>query len=135
MPDLPLPDRLSAFLAGPHRCVVATLRRDGSPHTAATWYTWVPGDTVLLNMDVSRVRLRHLRRDPRLSMTVFSDDDWYSHVSLTGEVREIRPDTDLANIDRMAQHYDNRLYGNRDRERWTAVVGITGWHAWGALAG
>src|SRR5262249_55845755 len=64
MPRLPLPAELSEFLALPNPAVIATLRADGSPHTAPTWYDWEDG-RVLLNMDASRVRLGHLRRDPR----------------------------------------------------------------------
>jgi PPOX class probable F420-dependent enzyme len=133
MPATPVPERLSRFLSLPNRCVVATLRADGSPHTAATWYTWTERQALLLNMDVSRVRLKHLRRDPRVALTIFSADDWYSHVSLSGSVAEIRHDADLADIDEMSMRYDQRPYADRDRDRWTAVVAIDRWHAWGSL--
>ncbi len=48
MPKPPLPPDLVAFLAEPNPSVIATLRTDGSPHTAATWYLWVDG-RVLVN--------------------------------------------------------------------------------------
>jgi len=133
MPIPPLPDELTEFLGLPNQCVVATIKADGSPHTAATWYLWNSDGTVLLNMDASRVRLKHLRRDPRLSLTVFPRGDWYSHVSISGRVREFRHDVALEDIDRMSWHYDGRSYGDRDRDSWTAVVEIQNWHSWGPL--
>src|SRR5262249_57362558 len=66
MPRPPLPPELDAFLAAPNAAVVATLRRDGSPHTVATWYDWEDG-RALLNMDVGRLRLAHMRRDQRVA--------------------------------------------------------------------
>ena len=58
MPKPPLPPDLVAFLAEPNPSVIATIRRDGSPHTAATWSLWVDG-RVLVNMDEGRRRLEH----------------------------------------------------------------------------
>jgi hypothetical protein len=56
----PLPAELDEFLRRPNPSVIATLRPDGSPHTAATWYLWEDG-RVLVNMDESRKRLACLR--------------------------------------------------------------------------
>ena len=63
MPKPPLPPDLVAFLAEPNPSVIATIRPDGNPHTAATWYLWVDG-RVLVNMDEGRRRLEHLRQEP-----------------------------------------------------------------------
>lgn len=133
MPRPPLPTALADFLRRPNPCVVATLRSSGAPHTAATWYEWTDAGEVLLNMDASRVRLTHLRNDPRISLTVLDAASWYSHLSLVGRVREIRPDPSLADIDRLSWRYDGRPYGDRARDSWTAIAEVTRWHAWGAL--
>jgi hypothetical protein len=76
MPKPPLPPDLVAFLAEPNPSVIATIRPDGSPHTAATWYLWVDG-RVLVNMDEGRRRLEHVRQEPRVSITVLGRADWY----------------------------------------------------------
>ncbi|GAA1871748.1 PPOX class F420-dependent oxidoreductase [Pseudonocardia ailaonensis] len=133
MPRVPVPANVDEFLKGPRHAVVATVGADGAPYTAVTWYGWTREGTVLLNMDASRRRLRHLRADPRVSLTVLTEDDWYSYVALFGEVREIRPDLDLADIDEMSQRYLGRPYPHRDRTSWTAEVAVRSWHAWGAL--
>ena len=130
MPKGPLPADLQEFLRRANPCVVATIRPDGELHTAATWYEWQDG-TVLLNMDASRRRLGHMRADPRVALTVLDESNWYSHVSLIGRVREIRPDPELEDIDRLSQRYRGVPYRDRDRDSWTAIVVIHRWHAWG----
>src|SRR3954469_21849172 len=103
MPPPPLPGELQALLKEPHPAVIATLKPDGSPLSVATWYLFENG-RVLVNMDDSRKRLDHLRKDPRVSLTVL-DQDWYRHVSLHGRVTEIVADENLTDIDRISQHY------------------------------
>ena len=131
MPTLPLPDALRELLAKPNPAVVATLRRDGAPVTVATWYA-LDGDRILLNMDHSRVRVEHLKRDPRVSVTVIDEASFYTHVSFVGRVVEWAEDEDLADIDRLSQRYLGHPYSTRDRPRVSAWVGIDRWHGWGA---
>ena len=131
MPTPPLPDALRELLAKPNPAVVATLRRDGAPVTVATWYA-LEGDRILLNMDHSRVRVEHLKRDPRVSVTVIDEANFYTHVSVVGRVVEWREDGDLADIDRLSQRYLGHPYSTRDRPRISAWVGIERWHGWGA---
>jgi PPOX class probable F420-dependent enzyme len=91
----PLTDEAKKMLAKPNPAVIATVRSDGHPVSAATWYL-LRDDKVLVNMDVARKRLNHLRNDPRVSLTVIDDDDWYTHVTLIGKVTEIYDDDGLA---------------------------------------
>jgi hypothetical protein len=67
MPRPPVTPEIAEFLARPNPAVMATLRPDGSPHTAATWYVWEDG-RVHVNMDRSRKRLANVRNDPRVSL-------------------------------------------------------------------
>ena len=129
MPRAPVPPELEAFLREPNPAVVATLRADGSPHSVATWYDWVDG-LVLLNLDATRARLEHLRRDPRVSLTVLEKDDWYHHVSLSGAIERIEDDTDLADIDRLAVRYTGKPYRNRTSPRVSAWMRPERWHQW-----
>ena len=129
MPPPPVPPEIEEFLKQPNPAVVATVRPDGSPHSVATWYDWVDG-RILLNMDASRSRLDHLRRDPRVSLTVLDKDDWYSHVSLFGVVERLVDDPDLADIDRLALRYQGRRYRNRTSPRVSAWVRVERWHRW-----
>ena len=127
----PLPDDVRELLAKPNPCVVSTLRSDGHPVSVATWYL-LDGDRILVNMDEGRRRLEHLRRDPRLSLTVLDEAGWYTHVSIIGRVVEMADDDDLVVIDRMSQHYRSRPYPTRDSARVNAWVEVDRWHGWGA---
>jgi PPOX class probable F420-dependent enzyme len=128
VPRPPLPAEVVEVLRRANPAVVATVRADGSPHTAATWYDWDDGE-VLLNMDGSRLRLRHLRRDPRAALTVL-DEDWYRHVSLLGRIVRIEDDPDLAGIDRLAIRYTGAPFRRRKAQRVNAWLAIEAWHAW-----
>lgn len=128
----PLPAEAVALLERPNPAVIATVRKDGAPVTTATWYLWEDG-RVLVNMDEGRVRLKHLRNDPRVSLTVLADDDWSTHVTLLGTVVEMSDDVGLADIDRIATHYTGRAYPRRDRARVSAWIEVDRWHGWGAM--
>jgi PPOX class probable F420-dependent enzyme len=129
MPQPPVPADVDEFLRRPNAAVVASLRSDGAPHTVATWYDW-DDDRVLLNMDESRLRLRFMRRDPRVALTVFDGEDWGRHVSVLGRVVSIEEDVGLRDIDRLAVRYTGEPFRTRDRRRFSAWVEVDMWHGW-----
>lgn len=130
MPKGPLPPELVELLRRPNPAVIATLNPDGAPNTVATWYLWHEGQ-VLVNMDEGRARLENLRRDPRVSLTVLAEGDWYTHVSLRGRIVALEDDTGLADIDRLSRHYRGEAYSNREGGRVSGLMEIESWHAWG----
>lgn len=133
MPDTPVPPRVLDLLRRPNPAVMATVAADGRPVTVATWYLLEDDGRVLLGLDATRARLKHLRRDPRVSLTVLAADDWYTHVSLQGRVGEITEDVGLAEIDRLATHYLGTPYPDRESPRVATRLSVERWHAWGSL--
>jgi PPOX class probable F420-dependent enzyme len=127
LPPAPLPDELVEFLEKPHAAVIATVRSDGAPYAAATWYDWDDG-RILVNMDFERLRLSHMRSDPRVAVTVLDLQDWYRTVTVLGRVVEIRDDEGLVDIDRLSQRYRGTPYKNRERKRVTALIEPERWH-------
>jgi PPOX class probable F420-dependent enzyme len=127
VPLPPVPDEVVEFLQQPNSAVIATVRSDGAPYTAATWYDW-NDRRALVNMDFERLRLSHMRRDPRVSLTVLDSGDWYHTVTIFGRVADLRDDDDLADIDRLAYRYGRGPYWNRDRKRVTALIEPERWH-------
>ena len=117
------------FLSRPNPAVIATVHRDGRPHTAATWYLWDDGH-VLVNMDEGRKRLEHLRNDPRVSLTVLGTNGWHRHLTIEGRVVRIDPDRAFEGIDRLARHYTESRFQSRDRGRVNAWIEVESWHAW-----
>src|SRR5260221_12195719 len=101
MPLMPLPREWDLFLSHANPAVIATIRKDGPPHSVATWYDWQRG-RIMLNMDPKRGRLENMRRDPRVALTVFDKQDSEIHLSLLGRIVEIKDDYTLEDIDRLA---------------------------------
>ncbi|MGW5450122.1 PPOX class F420-dependent oxidoreductase [Streptomyces asiaticus] len=130
MSNPPLPEAAVAMLEKPNPAVIATVRSDGQPVSTATWYLWDDG-RILVNMDEGRKRLDHIRNDPRVSLTVIDEANWYNHITLIGRVVELQDDKDLAGIDRLAQQYLGKKYPQRDRGRVSAWIEIERWHGWG----
>lgn len=133
MPKPPLPEDAVRFLQQPNPAVMGTVRADGAPVTVATWYLWEEGG-ILVNLDESRRRLEHLRRDPRVSLTVLDEKSWYRHISVQGAVT-LADDPDLADIDRLARHYTGKPYPVRDRGRVSARITVESYHIWGHIRG
>ena len=132
MPKPPLPDEVQDLLRKPNPSVITSLRPDGQPVSVATWYLFQDG-RVLVNMDNARKRVEYLRADPRTTITVLSEDDWYTHVSMQGRVVEWADDPDLTDIDRLANHYTGKDYPVRDRGRVSAWIEVDRWHGWGSV--
>ena len=112
----------------PNAAVIAAVRPDGFPMTVATWYDWDAG-RIFINMHARRARLRWMRDNPKVSLTVFAES-WYTHVSLYGNVVSIEDDTDLSGIDRLSVRYGGMPFRNRTARRVNAWIDPVGWHGW-----
>jgi PPOX class probable F420-dependent enzyme len=80
-----------------------TLYPDGSPHSTVVWVD-VDGDDVVFNTAVGRVKEKHLRRDPRVSISVLDPDNPYHLLSVSGTARLDTSDGDAV-IDALAKKY------------------------------
>jgi PPOX class probable F420-dependent enzyme len=130
LPAAPLPADLERFVAKPRHAVVGTVRDDGAPVTTPCWYGMDDQGRLVLSMSHDSHRLRHIRGNPRVALTLLGDD-WYSHVSVLGRAVEFREDDDLADIDGLSQRYEGVPYEDRDYRGMTVVVEIDRWHTWG----
>jgi PPOX class probable F420-dependent enzyme len=79
-----------ALLDGKNFANVATLRPDGAPQTSVVWMKR-EGDTVLFSSLEDRQKVRNLRHDPRVSLSVFDLANPYASVEIRGTA-EILPD-------------------------------------------
>lgn len=64
---------VEAFLTQHHQAVMVTLKQDGTPHVARVLAGLVDG-RVWSSGTQTRVRTKHLRRDPRATLFVFGAD-------------------------------------------------------------
>ncbi|MER5650525.1 TIGR03618 family F420-dependent PPOX class oxidoreductase [Streptosporangium sp. NPDC002524] len=82
---------------------VTTVRPDGSLHSTVVWVD-VDGDDVVFNTAVGRAKERHLREDPRVSVSVLDPEDAHRLVSVSGTARLELEGADEF-IDRLAKKY------------------------------
>jgi PPOX class probable F420-dependent enzyme len=127
MPPTPVPPEIDEFLRKPNHAVVATLRPDGSPHTAVTWYDWEDG-RALLNMEATRLRLVWMAQDGRVALSAINPDNFYEHVSLLGRIVDIHEDDGLVDIDRLSVRYNGVPYPVRDNPRVSAWMHADAYH-------
>lgn len=70
-------DKLLALLSGNSLGVLATIKRDGRPQLSnVRYYFDVRNTAVQVSITEPRAKTRNLRRDPRASLLVSSDDGW-----------------------------------------------------------
>ena len=70
-------DRLLALIADNSLGVLATIKRDGRPQLSNVTYHFDPRTlTIEVSITEARAKTRNLRRDPRASLMVISDDGW-----------------------------------------------------------
>src|ERR1041384_6073698 len=78
-------DKLLAVIADNSLGVLATLKRDGRPQLSNVSYCCAARNaTVQVAVPEPRAKTRNLRRDPRASLLVSSDDGWSSAVAEGG---------------------------------------------------
>ena len=75
---------ISAFLAEPHLAHLVTVRPDGRPHVAPLWYMEEDGRAFVI-ADGNAVKIRNIRRNPALSLSIATDSRPYKYVILQGE--------------------------------------------------
>jgi PPOX class probable F420-dependent enzyme len=70
-------DKLLAVISGNSLGVLATIKADGRPQLSNVTYYFDRQDAVLqVSVTEPRAKTRNLRRDPRASILVSSDDGW-----------------------------------------------------------
>ena len=84
---------------------VATLMRDGSPHVSPVWIA-VEGDRLAIFSTQAHLKVRNLRRDPRVGISVCDEENPYRSVVIRGRVvEELDGEEAIAIMDRMSDRY------------------------------
>jgi PPOX class probable F420-dependent enzyme len=78
-----LTDKYLQLLRDKNFAVVATVGEDGSPQTSVVWID-TDGENVVFNTTTSRAKCRNLRKNPRVSVTVWVKDDPYRYLEVEG---------------------------------------------------
>ncbi len=108
-----LPPEVRALFAGANYAHVATVMRDGAPHSVPVW-VGLEGDRVAFLSSPNSVKARNLRRDPRVSISVTDAAQPTSMAQVRGRVGEIlEGDPAWTIIDRIAHKYIGAPYPMR----------------------
>ncbi|MBI4465513.1 MAG: PPOX class F420-dependent oxidoreductase [Acidobacteria bacterium] len=83
---------------------LATLMPDGTPQVTTVWVDY-DGGYVLFNSARGRQKVRNLRRDPRLALSILDPDNPYRYVEIRGRVVEITEQGADEHINRLAKKY------------------------------
>jgi len=92
---------------------------DGSPQLTQTWVD-TDGEFVIINTVDGHQKVRNIRRDPRVAVTVADPDDPSDFVQLRGEVVRETTEGAAEHIDLISERYTGRpypWYGGRDQVR------------------
>jgi PPOX class probable F420-dependent enzyme len=99
-----LSDKAKKLIDGKNFASAATLMPDGSPQVAPVWIDR-DGDTIVLNATRSRQRTKNLKRDPRIAICIFDQNNPYSNVLIRGKVVDITEKGGEEHIDKMNLKY------------------------------
>ncbi|MFP3986717.1 PPOX class F420-dependent oxidoreductase [Streptomyces sp. E11-3] len=104
--------------------VLATLRRDGRPQLSNVNHHYYPDERVLrISITDGRAKTRNLRRDPRASYHVTSDDRWsWTTVDGTAELTPVAADPQDATVEELITLYRDVLGEHPDWDDYRAAM-------------
>jgi PPOX class probable F420-dependent enzyme len=104
----PLSASQQAFLKDPNFAVVATVREDGSPQSSVVWID-TDGENVVFNTTNKRAKGRNLRTNPRVSISVWDNEDPYKYFEVQGPV-ELEEEGAGEHINDLSLRYDGKPF-------------------------
>ena len=101
-----LSDRHIELLKGHNFGVIATLGRNGRPQTSVVWVD-TDGENVLVNTTNKRAKGRNLRVNPRVSISVWDNEDPYKYFEVEGTV-ELDEEGANEHIRELSRRYEGK---------------------------
>jgi PPOX class probable F420-dependent enzyme len=98
---------LTDLIAGHRVGMLATIKRDGRPQLSNVVHTFDrDGDLIRISVTDGRAKTANLRRDPRASYHVSSDDGWaYAVAEARAELTPVAEAPDDPTVDELAELY------------------------------
>lgn len=131
-----LNDAVRRLLDATNLAVLATVNADGSPQTSVVW-VGRDGDDVLISTADGRRKVRNVRRDPRVSLSVYDPADPEAYAEIRGAA-SLHPDPGRAFAIRLGEKYDGpgggAQFASLPPEVVRLVLRITPKHVAGYLA-
>jgi PPOX class probable F420-dependent enzyme len=102
-PQTVIPASYQDLLAAPALAHVATLGPDGAPQVTPVWFDW-DGARLLLALAPDRQKMRNLRRDPRLAVSIVDPENPYRFLEIRGRVT-FEDDPEQSVLTRLVRKY------------------------------
>ena len=99
-----LSDTQKKFLTDKNFAHIATIIKDGSPQVSPVWVDF-DGTHVIVNSEQKRLKVRNLKRDPRVSLSIQDAANAYSYIEIRGRVVGITDKGGFDGIDKLAKKY------------------------------
>ena len=99
-----LSEGVKKLFTEPNFAHLATLMPDGSPHASVVWVD-IDGDRIIVNTQEGRVKPANVRRDPRVSISIYEQSNPYNSATVHGRVVEITHEGAEAGIHKLAKKY------------------------------
>jgi PPOX class probable F420-dependent enzyme len=98
------PDTHRGLLEQPLLAHLATIRPDGRPQSNPVWFRWT-GSGVYLSQIVGSAKLRNMRANPAVSLSIIDPASSFRFLEVRGDVVEIVPDAGGVFVSSLAEHY------------------------------
>jgi len=108
--------RLKALFDEPRPIIVGTTRRDGSVQLTPVWYEYRDGQ-IWLNGGPKRDWVKHMKRDPRVSLLVLDPKNMFRWAQIQGRLVDTSFDGADDHIEHLSQRYTGGPYRNPKVER------------------
>jgi PPOX class probable F420-dependent enzyme len=108
--------RLTAFLEEPHPITVGTTRRDGSVQVNPLWFEY-RGGQVWLNGGPGRGWVKHMERDPRVTLLLIDPKNMFRWAQIQGRLAGTTFEGADDHIERLSQRYTGGPYPSPKIER------------------
>jgi PPOX class probable F420-dependent enzyme len=97
---------------GKNLATVVTLMPSGQPQALLTWVD-TDGEHILVNTEPQRQKARNIRRDPRITVLIHSDEDPWDWAEVRGHVVEtVAGEQAREHIDELSRKYVGSDYRN-----------------------
>ena len=99
-----LPEVARKLLEGKNFATISTLMKDGSPSASVVWVD-TDGEHVIFNTAEGRVKPKSMRRDGRVAVAIYDQEQPYRQAMIRGKVVSMEHAGADAHIDKMAKKY------------------------------
>jgi PPOX class probable F420-dependent enzyme len=83
---------------------LATVTAGGSPQVTPVWFDF-DGTYIRVNSAMGRAKDRHMRREPRVALSILDPQNDYRYLEIAGNVVEITEEGAREHIDSLARTY------------------------------